>query len=97
MSPVDRAHYLARTLLARLLALRASFAEDGRGEPDRAQRVATIEKVLAVELGVTDGATLGMIEAALPDLKTLPAAARDREVAALAELLRRRLGAQLAG
>ena len=92
---VDRAHYLARTLLARLMNLRSSFAEDGRGEPDRAQRLAAIEKVLAVELGVTDAATLGAIEAALPELKLLPAA-REREVAALAELLRRRLGAQLA-
>jgi hypothetical protein len=92
---VDRAHYLARTLLARLMNLRASCAEDGRGEPDRAQRLATLEKVLAVELGVTDAATLGTIEAALPDLKLLRAA-RDQEVAALAELLRRRLGTQLA-
>lgn len=91
----DRAHYLARTLIARLTRLHATLAEDGRGEPDRRQRIETIEKVLAVELGITDGTTSALIEAAVP---TLPGAkqARDQEVDEFAEFLRRRLGPQLA-
>lgn len=90
----DRADYLARTLIARLTNLQASFAEDGRGEPDRRQRIEAIEKVLAVELGVTDSATMSLIEAAVPNLNGVKQA-RDGEVAAFAEFLRRRLGAQL--
>ena len=91
----DRADYIARTLIARLANLQASFAEDGRGEPDRRQRIAAIEKVLAVELGVTDGTITASIEAAAPNLAAVKQA-RDREIAAFAEFLRRRLGLQLA-
>jgi hypothetical protein len=86
----DRAQYLARTLIARLANLQSSFAEDGRGEPDRRQRIATIEKVLAVELGITDGMTMALVEAAVPHVgaaKPVP----DRDVAAFAEFLRQRL------
>jgi hypothetical protein len=90
----DRAQYLARTLIVRLANLQAIFAEDGRGEPDRRQRIETIEKVLAVELGVTDGTTLSLVEAAVPHLQ-VGKRAQDREVAALAEFLRERLGALL--
>jgi hypothetical protein len=90
----DRAHYLARTLIARLASLEASFTEDGRGEPDRRQRIETIEKVLAVELGITDSTTLALIEAAVPHIKP-EKHSPDREVATFAEFLRRRLGRQL--
>lgn len=90
----DRADYLARTLIARLAKLQAHSAEDGRDEPDRSKRIETIEKVLAVELGVTDGPTLALVEAAAPASGVLnrPAA---RDVVAFAEFLRRRLARQL--
>ena len=90
---VDRAHYLARTMIARLANLRASFAEDGRGEPDRRQRIDAIAKVLAVELGVTDGALLALIESAVPHSQG--GKVTDREVSAFADFLRVRLAAQL--
>jgi hypothetical protein len=91
----DRAHYLARTLIGRLSTLQTSFAEDGRGEPDRWRRIEAIEKVLAVELGITDGTTAALIEAAVPNVR----AARqslDQEVAGFADFLRRRLAGELA-
>jgi hypothetical protein len=91
----DRADYLARTLIARLANLHATFAEDGRGEPDRRQRIAAIEKVLAVELGITDGTTMALIEATVPNVKPAKQVP-DRELAELSEFLRRRLGPQLA-
>ena len=81
--------------MARLANLRVAFAEDGRGEPDRQQRMAAIEKVLAVELGITDGTTIALIESVVPTLKSTQPGS-DREVADFAEFLRRRLGAQLA-
>lgn len=90
----DRAQYLARTLIARLANLQSILAEEGRGEPDRRQRIEIIEKVLVVELGITDATTLGMIEAALPDVNGRHPVG-DREVAALAEFLRLRLGSVL--
>jgi hypothetical protein len=90
----DRADYLARTLITRLARLEENLAEDGRGEPDRRQRIAAIEKVLAIELGVTDAATMALIETAVPSLKGMKSA-RDQEVAEFAKFLRERLGAQL--
>ncbi|ACB73613.1 hypothetical protein [Opitutus terrae] len=90
----DRAEFLARTLIARLVSLQESRAEDGRSAPDRAERIATLEKVLVVELGLTDSSTLSLIEAAVPDL-ALAQHDSGRELAAFAEFLRRRLGAQL--
>jgi len=91
----DRADYLARTLVSRLDRLRTTYTEDGRGAPDRRTRIETIEKVLAIELGVTDGATLSLIEAAAPSFPPF-APASSRDLAEFAEFLRRRLGAQLA-
>lgn len=87
----DRADYLARTLIARLANLRAAFAEDGRGEPDRRQRIEAIEKVLVIELGVTDSATIALVEAAVPNLRAAQPAS-EQEVAAFAGFLRKRLG-----
>ena len=91
----DRAHYLARTLIARLANLEASAAEDGRGGPNRRQRIETIEKVLAVELGITDGTTSALIEAAVPNVAPLKYG-HEREVAAFADFLRQRLARELA-
>ena len=88
---MDRAHYLARTLIARLANLEQSLAKDGRAEPERRQRIEVVEKVLAVELGITEGTTMALIEAAVPHLK-LAKQSPDREVANLADFLRRRLG-----
>lgn len=90
----DRADYLARTLAKRLAHLRARFAEDHRGEPDRPARLAVIEKILAVELGVTDAVTLAGIEAAAPSLATAETLS-PREQAAFAEFLRRHLASHL--
>lgn len=90
---VDRAHYLARTLVARLANLAANEAEDGRGEPDRARRIATIEKVLAVELGLTDGATMSVVESAAPSGGKRRVTSD--EIEAFAEFLRRNLGTRL--
>lgn len=89
----DRAHYLARTLMARLARLHASCAEDGRGEPDRRERIDAIGKVLAIELGVTDGTTLALIDAAAPHVGTTKFSERD--VAGFAAFLRTRLGSLL--
>jgi hypothetical protein len=91
----DRAHYLARTLIARLTNLHASFAEDGRGEPDRRRRIEAIEKVLAVELGITDGTIMAMVESAAPNLSAVKRSP-DQEIAAFADFLRQRLARQLA-
>lgn len=91
----DRAHYLARTLLARLAALQLGDSEVDRGPVARERRIDTIGKVLAVELGVTDGTTLALIESAAPAVRpgTRPP---DRDLTAFADFLRTRLHAQLA-
>jgi hypothetical protein len=91
----DRADYLARTLIARLARLQSNSTEDGRAEPDRQRRIEVIEKVLAVELGLTDGPTLASIEATVPRVKS-GERAPDREQAAFAAFLRQRLASHLA-
>ncbi|MEO6005211.1 MAG: hypothetical protein ABIZ04_21865 [Opitutus sp.] len=90
----DRADYLARTLLARLTNLQATLAEDGQPRPDRRQRIEAIEKILAVELGLTDGATMALIEATVPGVEPGHRTA-DRDLSGFAEFLRRRLGSRL--
>jgi hypothetical protein len=61
----DRADYLARTLLTRMHSLEKVLAEDeGRDAPHR--RLELVEKVLAVEAGVLDGATHRNVLAAMP-------------------------------
>lgn len=93
---VDRAHYLARTLIARVTALKAASCEDATPrEALRSRRVELVAKVLAVELGITDGATLAVVESALPGAVEGSRAA-EREVAALAGFLRKHLARQLA-
>ncbi len=90
----DRADHLARTLLTRIDRLRTLTREDGRREPDRGQRLAVIEKILAVEVGITDSTTLATIEAAVPD-ETTARQSPDRELAIFAAFLRRRLATEL--
>lgn len=93
---VDRAHYLARMLIARVTALEAASREDASPrETLRSRRVDLVAKVLAVELGITDGATLAVVESALPGA-TEGGRATEREVTALAGFLRKHLGRQLA-
>jgi hypothetical protein len=91
----DRADHLARNLITRLSNLHRRFLEEKRGEPDRSQRIEVVAKVLAVEFGVTDGATLSSVEAAAPTvLPGQPAHARD--TAEFADFLRQRLAIHLA-
>lgn len=90
----DRADYLARTLMNRLARLRAHAAEEGRGEPRRDERLAVIEKILVVELGIVDGATISLIESAVPHVG-VDERATDRDVAGFAAFLRRRLATPL--
>jgi hypothetical protein len=90
----DRADYLARILITRLTRLQANCEEDGRTEPDRQERIQVIEKVLAVEAGVTDGTTIALVEATAPTFKS-GTRAPDREVASFAAFLRQRLRDQL--
>ena len=60
----DRATYLSRTLLSRIRNLEASRSEsaDPEGPTMMASAERVVSKVLAVEEGITDGATvqLGM-------------------------------------
>ena len=90
----DRADFLARTVMTRLKNLKARFAEDNLGEPDRRQRIEVIEKVLAVELGVTDSTTMALVESAAP-----AASASEREshqeLSQFAAFLRKHLRDQL--
>lgn len=93
---VDRAHYLARTLISRVTALEAAAREDaGTRYALRGRRLELVAKVLAVELGVTEGATIAVIESALPELVD-GHRPTDRDVSALAGFLRKHLGRQLA-
>ena len=91
----DRADYLARTLTTRLAQLHRRFAEDRLGEPDRRQRIEIIEKVLATELGVTNSATLALIESAAPSVRS-DAHGTHRELTAFADFLRQPLATELA-
>lgn len=93
---IDRAHYLARTLIARITALEAASREDASPrETLRNRRMELVAKVLAVELGITDGATLAVVESALPG-SIEGSRATEREVTTLAGFLRKHLGRQLA-
>ena len=91
----DRALYLARTLMTRMTNLETVRREDGARGADRSQRMAVIEKVFAVELGITESATISLVEAALPH-SGKATRHTDREIAALAEFLRQHLRRQLA-
>ncbi len=91
----DRALYLARTLMTRMMNLEAVRREDGARGDDRPQRMAVIEKVFAVELGITESATISLIESAMPH-HGKEARHTEREVGALADFLRHHLRRHLA-
>lgn len=88
----DRATYLARTILSRVRSLEGVLSEDGvRQDADRAARRAQlIEKILAIEEGVTSGATVRLVSTALPRV-TSEQATSDREVDEFASFIRREL------
>jgi hypothetical protein len=90
----DRARYLARHLIARMANLEAAARAEGTASIDRRQRRTLVEKVLAVELGLTDSTIVALVESAVPHVAP-DDRGLDREVAALADFLRRHLGAQL--
>lgn len=93
---VDRAHYLARTLISRITALEVAVREDATArDARRSRRLDLVAKILAVELGVTDGATIAVIDSALPEMID-GRRPTDRDVSALAGFLRKHLGRQLA-
>lgn len=77
-----------------MIALEGATRQTARApEPDRAPRIALVEKILAVELGVTDGATVAAVESAMPRAigrERVP----DRDLAAFADFLRQRLARQ---
>lgn len=88
----DRATYLARTILSRMRSLEGVLTEDGV-RPDSiraARRTELIEKILAIEEGVTAGPTVQLIAMALPRISR-ETATSDREVEEFAALLRREL------
>ena len=91
----DRAHYLARTLVSRMASLEEVLREDAKAHGEVAARLTQlVEKILAVEVGVTDSTLVAVVESALPrriGRQPVP----DREIARFAAFLRERLGAQL--
>jgi hypothetical protein len=87
----DRADYLARTLVTRMRSLDAVLAEDNAG-PDSRRRIELVEKILAVEAGVLDGALHRTTLAAMP--ATTPGrSVTDRELREFSAFLRERLPA----
>ena len=91
MPPPDRADYLARTLISRMRSLESVLAEDQGGNDSR-RRIELVEKVLAVEAGVLDGALHRTTLAAMPT--AVPGkAVSDRELREFSAFLRERLPA----
>lgn len=88
----DRADYLAKTLLIRMRSLEGVMHEDTAAtEPGKARRrTELVEKILAIEAGVTDGVTIKTVEAALPTIAP-ERATSPREQSEFAAFLRRRL------
>lgn len=87
----DQADYLARVIVQRMRSLEAGFDEEGLGADRRAEgRAEMVAKVLAVELGLTDGAVVRLVTEAAPRVAAhsdVPA----REQSAYAVFLRRQL------
>lgn len=66
----DQADYLARVILRRMQSLEAGFDEEGAAAAARAEgRAQMVAKVLAVEIGVTDGAVVRMVADAAPRVR----------------------------
>ncbi|HEX2860047.1 MAG TPA: hypothetical protein VHN79_00320 [Lacunisphaera sp.] len=86
-----RSTYLARTLVARARALRASLAEDGASSAQVRQRMRElVAKVLVVEEGITEDAKVSLVLEAMPSVET-GRTASDRDLRELAECLEARL------
>lgn len=88
----DRADYLARTLLARLRSLDAVLADqDGASESEKhRRRVELVEKVLAIDAGIVDGATHRLVLSAVPALDP-GRSTSEKEQTEFAAFLRREL------
>lgn len=87
----SRSDYLARTLIARMRSLDAVLAEDGAAPGNAStRRLELVEKVLAVEAGVLDGAVHRTVLSALPTA-TPGRAVSERETSEFSEFLRQRL------
>jgi hypothetical protein len=84
----DRAQYLARLLVSRLQNLERILVEDVPDETEqRKRREELVAKILAVEMGVTEGRQVLRVTGALP--RVLPdEPVPEREVRELADLLR---------
>jgi hypothetical protein len=93
----DRATYLARTLLTRMQNLEGILAGEpgGRdGASATTKRREQVAKVLAIEAGVTDEASVRLVESALPHVSARDRLT-DRALSELAAFLRERLGGAL--
>jgi hypothetical protein len=93
---VDRASYLARQLLTRMQSLETALLDDSGLSTYRhaVQRQELVAKVLAVETGITDGPTVQLVAAAMPQVS----ASRDwsdRQQSDLAAFLRAQLASRL--
>jgi hypothetical protein len=86
----DRADYLARTLITRMRSLEAVLAEDDAGASGTKRRLELVEKILAVEAGVLDGALHRTILTAMP-AATPGRSVSDRELREFSAFLRERL------
>ncbi|MEJ1973304.1 MAG: hypothetical protein WDM96_12825 [Lacunisphaera sp.] len=85
----DRADYLARTLINRMRSLEEALADRASASDtdDAQRRVELVEKVLAVEAGVLDGATHRLLLSAMPTLSRREAVSA-REFAEFAAFVR---------
>lgn len=90
--PSDRATYLARTLIARMRNLAVVDLDSSSAEKPRpgSRREEQVAKVLAVEAGIVDGATVQWVASAIPTID-LRRESTEREVSELADFLRRQL------
>jgi hypothetical protein len=88
----DRPSYLAHTLLSRLRSLEEAELDEEKADEHRQarQRESLVSKVLAVEEGITDGATVQRVAQALPPVK-LQGGLSDQDRDELAEFLREQL------
>ena len=86
----DRAVYLSRRLLGRLADVE-SAADSLPNDADVANlRREAIAKILAVEAGITDGITIGLVAAAVPFMTSKRPPSR-RDIESFAAFLRERL------
>lgn len=90
--PPDRADYLARTLVNRMRSLEEALADHGDNAARR--RLELVEKVMAIEAGVLDGATHRLVLSALPALSARETVS-PRELAEFAAFVREHVALEL--